>query len=305
MSLSSQTLAETLGLKPVYDEDKDNITLIRIPDNINDVFKNWSKIPEPEILSHIMKIHDEALKTYSYGCVGVYLFLHLYLPSYPIGPTILSRVTQQNQKFLDVGCCFAQDIRYLANAGASPSNLYGTDYQQGFLDCGHDLFKDRDRLEKQFFTADLINGIDEVDAKRGELKGRMDIIHAANFLHLFDLDTQYKVAKNIFYFLSDKPGSLIIGSQTGRVKSGVYTSPRTGEGRPKTIWRHNETSFEKMWKEVAEEVLGEGKVKIDVTAGSLKGIKPTGLEMSGTISMIRHPGDFDDATQLVFSVERM
>ena len=146
---------------------------------------------------------------------------------------------------LDVGCCFGQDIRKLVADGAPARNLYGCDLRSGFLDLGYELFRDRGRLESRFMTADVFD-------ERGELReldGRVDIVHAASFLHLFGWDDQVQVARRLVKLLRPRKGSLVLGRQVGNIKPGEFAS-RSGKG---TMFRHNGESFKRMWDVVAGE----------------------------------------------------
>ena len=97
-------------------------------------------------------------------------------PSYP---RILSLLKEPQSQYtlLDLGCCFAQDVRKLVYDGAPSQNLYACDVKSEFLDLGYDLFKDKETLKTHGFAADALapsSALDEID-------GKIDAVHAASF----------------------------------------------------------------------------------------------------------------------------
>ena len=62
------------------------------------------------------------------------------------------------------------------------------------MNAGYDLFLDRDTLRSKFFVADIFRQ-DSMDM--AALEGRVDLIFAGSFFHLFDWDQQVAVAKAI------------------------------------------------------------------------------------------------------------
>lgn len=74
------------------------------------------------------------------------------------------------------------------------------------------------------------------------------MIHAASFLHLFNLQMQKKVAKSMVGLLRPVSGSLVLGRQVG----GLTPYERVREDGT-TAYRHNDASFRKMWDDVGAE----------------------------------------------------
>ena len=56
-------------------------------------------------------------------------------PSYPRILSLLE-ASQSQHTLLDIGCCFAQDVRKLVYDGAPSQNLYAWDWKGEFLDLG-------------------------------------------------------------------------------------------------------------------------------------------------------------------------
>lgn len=63
-------------------------------------------------------LRNQAAIAYSvqfpYPCIGAYRFLDLSIISSPQYDEILSRV-KSGEKFLDLGCCFGQEVRQLVS----------------------------------------------------------------------------------------------------------------------------------------------------------------------------------------------
>jgi len=158
---------------------------------------------------------------------------------------VLERV-KQGEKFLDLGCCFGQEIRKLVYDGAPSINTYGSDLLGEFLYIGFELFKDKDRLQTTFIAADVFDNSSQLT----ELAGQMNIIYTGSFFHLFSLEEQEKIALRIIQLLVPQPGSLIIGRQFGSEESGEYS--RTGDKGVRKYFRHNPQSWKELWDRVGE-----------------------------------------------------
>lgn len=163
----------------------------------------------------------------------------------PPYPEVLRRV-KHGELFLDMGCCFGQELRRLILDGAPPKNLYCTDLRQEFFDLGYDLFLDRDKWQSTFFAADVLKPSRELDA----LNGKVSVVYAAAFFHLFDRPEQLSLAKRVVTLLSSKPGSMVLGRQTGNINAGRYEH-KTNDGG--YMFRHNERSWKELWDEVGSE----------------------------------------------------
>ena len=86
--------------------------------------------------------------------------------------------------FLHAGCCFGQEIRYLAEAGVPSSQMYGFDIEHRFTEIGYDLFQDRHILHAKFVSGDLLAKFGTAESgELGTLFERMDIVFASSLLH--------------------------------------------------------------------------------------------------------------------------
>ena len=187
----------------------------------------------------------------SYPCIGQFHFLHLSISQHPSYPRILSllKAPQSLLKLLDLGCCFAQDIRKLVHDGVPSENLYACDLRQEFLDLSYDLFADKDTLRSYLFEADIFQD----GGALSDIAGGIDFIYAGSFFHLFNWDDQMKICKKIIEVLKPVKGSLVFGRQTGNIRGQEVPKTITGIKDSPTIWRHDPDSFKKMWEIAGQE----------------------------------------------------
>ncbi|TVY67440.1 Methyltransferase trt5 [Lachnellula suecica] len=210
-----------------------------------ELLENYSGIPASEVEEHVYRIRDEAWDIFPYPCIGGFRFLDLAISKSPDYQDVLQRLKSNNETFLDLGCCFGQELRKVASDGAPQENLYGCDLRPEFFDLGYKLFRDQDTLKSKFIAADIFDPASAVS----ELDGKIDIIYAGSFLHLFGWQQQVAICKRIVKLLKPKKGSLLLGRQVGNLVAGEKVH-RTNESEK--MFRHNAESFKKMWDEVGE-----------------------------------------------------
>lgn len=214
---------------------------------------------DDEMYLHVDKCCEEAFKVAPYPCIGMVQFLDLSLQSMTsIYPEILDRV-KKNGKFLDLGCCLGQEIRQLVFDGAPSSNTYGSDLWGDFFEVGYKLFNDKDRLQTTFIAADIF---DDGSQLVTELAGKVDIIYTGAFFHLFTLDEQERAAARVVQLLAPKPGSLIVGRQSGGEEA--REEERKGNTGGKKYFKHNAQSWKELWKRVGETTGTRWSVEADV-----------------------------------------
>ncbi|KAE9378513.1 methyltransferase domain-containing protein [Stipitochalara longipes BDJ] len=238
---------------PWYHPDLGN----KLGDSARELLENYSKIPAAEVENHVHKIRDEAWQIWPYPCIGGFRFLDLAISLSPNYPTILERLKTGNENFLDLGCCFGQEIRRLVHDGAPSSHLWGADLRPEFFDLGYKLFQDKDTLQAKFMAADIF----DPSSPLKDLEGKIDIIYAGSFLHLFNYEQQIAVCKRIVEILRAKKGSFVLGRQAGNVEAGERVH-RTNPAQ--SMFRHNEESFKKMWAEVGEATGTKWKVDVEL-----------------------------------------
>ena len=99
---------------------------------------------------------DVAFQVFPYACIGQLHFLNLSLRTHPTYTQLLERLTQGSQTLLDLGSCFAQDLRQLVQDGVPSERLHGVDVDQKFLDLGYKLFLDKNSLKSTLLAVDVL-----------------------------------------------------------------------------------------------------------------------------------------------------
>lgn len=157
---------------------------------------------------------------------------------------------RQGARCIDVGCGLGQDIRFLHHEyGVDSSQLYGTDLEQGLIDAGYDLFRDRNNFKGHFFSANMLEPSSNPAFE--ELRGTLNLIQASQFFHIWDWDQALQAAKNVAA-LSSGPGAIISGTQVGSRNAGSYEILKTvvPQGRH---YRHSKDSWVRFWEQVGTE----------------------------------------------------
>ena len=212
------------------------------------LLQHYSHIPPEEILSHVLAIRDKAFPIWPYACIGQVRFLDYTIPHHPYYTPTLTRL-RFGATFLDAGCCFGQELRFLVhNEGVPGTQLYAFDLEPGFTQIGYELFKDQGLFDAHMLSGDLL-ATRAPDDELNTVKGTMDIIHVASVLHSRAWDEQVQAAKRLVSLSKAQSGSMIIGNQMGSLNAGEYPMP-TGKGYN---YRHDEASMVRFWSQVGEE----------------------------------------------------
>ncbi|GAB7366189.1 hypothetical protein MBLNU230_g7749t1 [Neophaeotheca triangularis] len=218
-----------------------------IPAPTRDLLESYSKIAPGEVNDHVVAVREKAWAIFPYPCIGQWRFLELSLGHHDLYPEVLQRMKTGNETLLDLGCCFGQDIRRLVADGVDSANCYGCDLQQPFMELGYDLFRDRNWLKSSFIEADIF---DEA-SRLSTLDGKVDIVVASSFFHLFGYEQQKMVAHRVARLLRQESNSLLVGRMVGAEHP--HETERQGGG---LMYRHNVDSWRRLWDEVGEEVGG-------------------------------------------------
>jgi SAM-dependent methyltransferase len=226
---------------------------------------------------------DRAWDVFPYPCIGQLRFIDLSLSRSPAYPRVLSSLAA-GSTLLDLGCCVAQDLRKLVRDGAPASQLYGAELEAPFIDMGYELFRDKESFKAHFMVADIFDMSEERPLKA--LEGKMDIVHAGLFLHLFDWPEQVSACERIVQVLKAEPGALVLGQQMGTVTPG-----RVNHGH-RILFKHDASTFKKLWAEVGEKTGTQWKVEVQLDEGL--GVKEG-----------RRKWDGEQARRLIFEVERL
>ena len=190
-------------------------------------------------------------------------FLTYNLSLLPFYNQVLARL-RSGATFLDAGCCFGQEIRYLVRDGVPSAQLYGFDLEPEFIDLGYRLFRDRDKLQATFVSGDVIAGPTAPEFQElGRLHQQIDIVFASSFLHVWDWDDMIKAAKCLVSMTRAQPGSMVVGKQLGSLHARQYKMP-TSTG---FNYRHNPESMRRFWQQLGEETETSWKVEADVYQG--------------------------------------
>ena len=120
-----------------------------------------------------------------------------------------------------------------------PENLFGLDVVDGFIKLGYELFNDAEQVPNSRF---MIHNL--LDSIPPELEGKLDVIFASAFFHLFDRDEQVTVTKHTVALLKPRRGSVLFGHQLGYSKGQAkYDMPVPGG----VCYLHDPESFQKLW----------------------------------------------------------
>jgi len=233
------------------------------------------------------------LKTYKrpYPCIRLGRFLDMTIADSDVYPEVLER-TKRGDKFLDLGCCFGQEIRKLVFDGAPSVNTYGSDLWADFFTVGYELFRDEGRLKTTFIAADVFDDASPLVT----LAGQINVVFTGSLFHLFSLEEQEKVALRVIQLLAAQPGSLLIGRQSGSEEAGEIA--RSGDTSGRKHFRHNPQSWKSLWERVGRKTGSRWSVKADLRfqEPELVLAAPAGLSVELQKAM---------SAQLVYSVRRL
>lgn len=263
--------ARSLDFYPVKAEET-------IQDNARQLLVQYAGVSPDTVNEHVEDIRVKAFKIFPYPCIGMFRFLDLSLTKTEVYIEIVSRV-KEGEHFLDLGCCFGQELRQLIHDGAPPENLHGSDLRHEFVDLGYELFKDREGAGSKigWHVADIF---DAYAPAWLELKGNVSIVYTGSFFHLFDRDEQVSVAKRIVELLKPESNVLLVGRQVGNENAGDFE--RASYIGEKKRYRHNVRSWKELWSEVGEatgskwdvdavlDPLGIGFPEMEKKAGELR-----------------------------------
>ncbi|KAL6886127.1 hypothetical protein HDV57DRAFT_489776 [Trichoderma longibrachiatum] len=213
------------------------------------LLEEYSKVPPNEIDELLLNTRKKLWEVAKYPCIGRWSFLNLRNLHDPHFSTAFERLKNSagprsasgpTDALLDVGCCVGQLLRKLVQDGIEPTRLFGTDLHPEFIAIGTELFNDA-RSGLTLVAGDML---DPEDKTLEELDGKVTLVHAANFFHLFNWEEQVKAGTRIVRFL--QPGTvdaMVFGRQIGTHR------PREGEGRMNSFL-HNQESLQKLWDEI-------------------------------------------------------
>ncbi|KAF1821135.1 uncharacterized protein K489DRAFT_382176 [Dissoconium aciculare CBS 342.82] len=163
---------------------------------------------------------------------------------------------------LDLGCAFAQDLRRLVADGVDGRQCYGSDLRLDLIDLGYELFRDRETLHSKFIAADVF----DAESPLTQLYGKIDVINASSFFHLFTRDEQLQIARQCVKLLRPQANSLIVGRHRAQVVAG----DTTGKFGPSAKFWHSAESWEQFWTEIGNEMHVEFDVNVTMTGAKFE-----------------------------------
>jgi hypothetical protein len=202
-----------------------------------------------------------------YPCIGHWTFVSLKQNSTPRAREALARLVhpQSSDALLDLACCVGQFNRKLVSQGVTPDKLYGTDLQAEYLELGFELFHDRDRWPADHFVAGNMLEPTEEEKAGGSLallNGKITLIHAANFFHLFGWEKQVAAGTRLVRFLKpDAKDVFIFGGQIGTL---TPTSRDESEKSPFGRFLHDQKTFQEIWDEIGEKTGTKWRVEVEM-----------------------------------------
>ncbi|KAI1855077.1 hypothetical protein JX265_012265 [Neoarthrinium moseri] len=263
---------------------QDDLTEVNEP--IRRLLESYSKVPSSDVVQHVNSIRERGFAANPYPCIGLYRFTNLTLITHSLYDRIVSRLmTTDDATYLDVGCCFGQDMRQLVQDGVPSARLTGLDVAGPLMELGYEFFLDRETLQSRFVVTDVFQGPAQ-GAVWTELeeRGGADVMHCSAFFHLFTLERQIAAAEQLSRLV--KKGGIIVGRQMGSVKPGDVPAIQDGS----VSYRHNVETFNAMWREVGEAT-------------------STRWEVEGTMDMIginpNSPVEDENSRRLLFTVSRV
>jgi hypothetical protein len=245
MTAPKRTLGDIMSSRPNFDE------WLAEPPPVSDWAKSFFAeyvgiTDEKELIRHLMEVRDSAWKVYQYRCVASFHFINYNLEE-AYGTEFYQRVLQRvknDELFLDLGCAFGHVARNLVFAGVPQKNIISADLRQEFWDLGFQLYGDPDKFHGTFCKGDIFDPkyLEEYD-------GKVNIVHASAFFHLFDLEHQELLIRRLLRLVSKNPGTVIFGRQAGNTIPWHRKHPFRNE----QVYQHSGESFKKFLQDEAGE----------------------------------------------------
>ncbi|KIK62578.1 hypothetical protein GYMLUDRAFT_96154 [Collybiopsis luxurians FD-317 M1] len=245
---------------------------------------------DDKLKEHIIDVARRALEIYPYNCIRTFGFLRFRIRRSEASYKRLLEIgsSRQNALFLDLGCCFGNDLRKAIEDGYPAENVIASDLRAEFWKFGHDLFNTNpatfpvtfipgDALDPSFISIQpppqsqpetAIDSVRSILQTKPEsldfLRGYLSAIHTSAFFHLFNKDEQLIIAKKLASLLSPLPGSFIFGAHVGAFEAQEDVKSGTGT----LFYRHSPETWKEMWeKEVFE---GKGSVRVEAGLGGFE-----------------------------------
>ncbi|THG92562.1 hypothetical protein EW026_g8378 [Hermanssonia centrifuga] len=235
-----------------------------------------------EVKKHVIAVQAEAYEIFPYPCIFMFGFAKLKISRFPAYKELL-RLGKERQGalFLDMACCVGNDVRKAVADGFPVNQALASDLEPGFWKVGHNLFKSTpETFPVPFIPGDAFDSAFLAPATISTslpdgpvpplssltsltpLIGRLSVIHASSFFHLFNEELQLQLAKRMGSLLSPEPGSFIFGGHGGFLqKKGPRSMPMSAAVQSITMFCHSPESWKELWE---KEIFSQGKVKVEV-----------------------------------------
>ncbi|PHH81714.1 hypothetical protein CDD82_112 [Ophiocordyceps australis] len=225
---------------------------------LRDLLRSYSKIATGDVDSHIRRVRETAWDLTHDAFVGRWRFLCSGWRDDPCHGRVVARLSRPRSRdvLLDLGCGVGIILRKLRAAGVPGSRLIGTDIQPRFIDLGYDLFRDRKLLGASFVVGDMK---DPKDKRLAKLSGKVTIIYAGKFFHLFSWAEQLYIGQRLMSFIKpDTANGLIYGMLIGVVRAAAPTATKAS-----MPYFHDPDSFQRLWDEIGESTGTRWRVKME------------------------------------------
>ncbi|KAI0358974.1 hypothetical protein OH77DRAFT_1420487 [Trametes cingulata] len=256
-------------------------SLYKIDDESLEFMKAQTGIQDPEELKkHFLAVQAEAYHVYPYPCIRGFHFLHMKLSRLPAYKQLLTLGKErQSPIFLDIGCCFGNDLRRAVYDGYPVEYCVASDLNPAFWELGHKLFKSTpETFPVPFIPGDVFDPAHLAPVppsysppdtpppqlstltSLNPLRGHVSAIHASALFHLFSEDKQLQLAQALAGLLSPEPGSMILGSHVSRPEKGfrLEVNPPYRLGDP--MFCHSPDSWAELWD---GQIFERGTVRVD------------------------------------------
>ncbi|KAF4567770.1 mediator complex subunit [Pleurotus pulmonarius] len=234
---------------------------------------------EEELKKHILDVQAKAYAIFGYSCIRRFWFLRLNICKLPAYKQVLKLATErQGAIFLDLACCFGNDVRKVVADGWPIQNAIASDLRQGFWDAGHKLFETTpETYPLKFIPGDVFDPafiaprdpfyelpstpLPDLQSltSLSPLQGHIAAVHASAFVHLFDEEQQTQVCRALASLISPEPGSTIFGAHAGALRKGVRVVDLAG-GVTRRMFFHDPNTWKELWD---GGIFKKGSVKVE------------------------------------------
>ncbi|KAG2128703.1 hypothetical protein DEU56DRAFT_915375 [Suillus clintonianus] len=228
---------------------------------------------DDELKHHILAVQAKAFAVESYYAAArtsirlrptIVSTLSLKISRHPKYQSVLQLGRDYKEAlFLDLGCCFGNDVRKAVADGWPVTRMISTDIRQELWDLGHVLFRSTPAsfpshfisgncLDPTFLSSEpgpSSQSLPDLSSltSLNDLRGKLTAIHAASIFHLFSQEEQASLVRAVASLLSPAPGSIAFGSHVGYPKQG--TIRWKGPGMKADKYCYDPESWNKLWED--------------------------------------------------------